>query len=168
MTLKKTNFRFHAQALSGEAFTRFGDVIEHRGNQRRWYLNSIFEHTAVAQDQQAWVVSTDEQTQFPLKVEFLEKHMHTAQAFVPLLDTRFFIFVAASGEDGSPNLDDAHAFISSPGQGVSYKPGTWHFKACPMTPNAQFLVMMHLTGNPEHPDEQFFHFDSHLQVICHV
>jgi len=61
--------------------------------------------------------------QLPLNITALERHPHTSQAFIPLDDTRFIIAVAPPGELSET---DICAFLSSPGQGINYKPGTWH------------------------------------------
>ena len=75
---------------------------------------------------------------FPMKIDMMEKHPIGSQAFVPMKETTFLVFVAPKGE--KPNLEKAEAFIVPPGIGVNYNPGTWHFPLI-STENMNFLVV---------------------------
>ena len=75
---------------------------------------------------------------FPMKIDMMEKHPLDSQAFVPMKETTFLVFVAPKGV--KPNLDEVEAFIVPPGIGVNYNPGTWHFPLI-STENMNFLVV---------------------------
>ena len=75
---------------------------------------------------------------FPMKIDMMEKHPLGSQAFVPMKETTFLVFVAPKGE--KPNLNEVEAFIIPPGIGVNYNPGTWHFPLI-STENMNFLVV---------------------------
>ena len=75
---------------------------------------------------------------FPMKIDMMEKHPLGSQAFVPMKETTFLVFVAPEG--GKPNLREAEAFIVPPGIGVNYNPGTWHFPLI-ATEDMNFLVV---------------------------
>ena len=75
---------------------------------------------------------------FPMKVDMMEKHPLGSQAFVPMKETTFLVFVAPKG--AKPNLNEAEAFIVPPGIGVNYNPGTWHFPLI-ATEDMNFLVV---------------------------
>ena len=75
---------------------------------------------------------------FPMKIDMMEKHPLGSQAFVPMKETTFLVFVAPKG--AKPNLSEAEAFIVPPGIGVNYNPGTWHFPLI-ATENMNFLVV---------------------------
>ena len=75
---------------------------------------------------------------FPMKIDMMEKHPLGSQAFVPMKETTFLVFVAPEG--GKPNLSEAKAFIVPPGIGVNYNPGTWHFPLI-ATEDMNFLVV---------------------------
>ena len=75
---------------------------------------------------------------FPMKIDMMEKHPLGSQAFVPMKETTFLVFVAPVG--GKPNLSEAEAFIVPPGIGVNYNPGTWHFPLI-ATEDMNFLVV---------------------------
>ena len=75
---------------------------------------------------------------FPMKIEMMEKHPLGSQAFVPMKETTFLVFVAPKGN--KPDLNKAESFIVPPGIGVNYNPGTWHFPLI-STENMNFLVV---------------------------
>ena len=75
---------------------------------------------------------------FPMKIDMMEKHPLGSQAFVPMKETTFLVFVAPEG--GKPNLSEAEAFIVPPGIGINYNPGTWHFPLI-ATEDMNFLVV---------------------------
>jgi ureidoglycolate lyase len=73
-----------------------------------------------------------------MKIDMMEKHPLGSQAFVPMKETTFLVFVAPEGS--KPNLSEAEAFIVPPGIGVNYNPGTWHFPLI-ATEDMNFLVV---------------------------
>ena len=73
-----------------------------------------------------------------MKIDMMEKHPLGSQAFVPMKETTFLVFVAPKGE--RPDLKEVEAFIVPPGIGVNYNPGTWHFPLI-STKNMNFLVI---------------------------
>ena len=75
---------------------------------------------------------------FPMKIDMMEKHPLGSQAFVPMKETIFLVFVAPTG--AKPNLNEVEAFIVPPGIGVNYNPGTWHFPLI-ATEDVNFLVV---------------------------
>ncbi len=75
---------------------------------------------------------------FPMKVHMMESHPLGSQAFIPMKETTFLCFVAPSGE--KPDLNKIESFIITPGLGINYKPGTWHFPLI-STEDMNFLVI---------------------------
>ena len=75
---------------------------------------------------------------FPMKIDMMEKHPLGSQAFVPMKETTFLVFVTPEG--AQPNLSEAEAFIVPPGIGINYNPGTWHFPLI-ATEDMNFLVV---------------------------
>ena len=75
---------------------------------------------------------------FPMKIDMMEKHPLGSQAFVPMKETTFLVFVAPTG--AKPDLNEVEAFIVPPGIGVNYNPGTWHFPLI-ATEDMNFLVV---------------------------
>ena len=62
---------------------------------------------------------------FPMKIEMMEKHPLSSQAFIPMKETTFLSFVAPPGK--FPEISKIQAFIIPPKTGINYKPGVWHF-----------------------------------------
>ena len=75
---------------------------------------------------------------FPMKIDMMEKHPLGSQAFIPMKETTFLVFVAPKEE--KLDLNKIEAFIIPPGVGVNYKPGTWHFPLI-STEDMNFLVV---------------------------
>ena len=75
---------------------------------------------------------------FPMKVDMMEKHPLGSQAFVPMSETKFFVFVAPKGK--KPNTKKIESFIVPKQTGINYKPGIWHFPLI-STKNMNFLVI---------------------------
>ena len=75
---------------------------------------------------------------FPMKIDMMEKHPLGSQAFIPMKETTFLVFVAPNEE--KLDLNKIEAFIVPPGIGVNYNPGTWHFPLI-STEDMNFLVV---------------------------
>jgi len=75
---------------------------------------------------------------FPMKINMMEKHPLGSQAFIPMKETTFLVFVAP--EDDKLDLQKVESFIVPPGIGVNYNPGIWHFPLI-STENMNFLVV---------------------------
>ncbi len=75
---------------------------------------------------------------FPMKIDMMEKHPLSSQAFIPMKETTFITFVAPPGE--KPEINKIESFIVPPGIGINYKPGIWHFPLI-STEDMNFLVL---------------------------
>jgi ureidoglycolate lyase len=136
-----------ASALTAEAFAPFGEVIEVAGRASR----RINDDTCLRYDDLALVdvseaggrplISIFEASPrpLPLRVRALERHPLSSQAFVPL-EARAFLVVVA--EDGPlPLAARIRAYLSSGGQGVNYRRGTWHHPLIALERTTRFLVV---------------------------
>ena len=75
---------------------------------------------------------------FPLKLEMLENHPFSSQAFMPLKDTIFIVVVAPISK--VPDLNKLEAFKVSAQEGVNFKPKVWHFPLI-ATEDSSFLTI---------------------------
>ena len=75
---------------------------------------------------------------FPMKIDMMEKHPLSSQAFVPMKETIFLSFVAPPGD--VPEISKIRSFIIPPKMGINYKPGIWHFPLI-STEDTDFLVI---------------------------
>ena len=75
---------------------------------------------------------------FPMKIDMMEKHPLSSQAFIPMKETTFVSFVAPLGE--FPDISKIQSFIIPSKKGINYKPGIWHFPLI-STEDTNFLVI---------------------------
>ena len=75
---------------------------------------------------------------FPMIIDMMEKHPLGSQAFIPMEDTKFLVFVAPKGN--KPNIDKIKSFIVPKQTGINYKAGIWHFPLISIK-NMNFLII---------------------------
>ncbi len=75
---------------------------------------------------------------FPLKIDMLENHPFSSQAFIPLQNTTFIVLVAPISK--IPNLKLIEAFKVSSEEGINFKPKVWHFPLIALE-NSNFLTI---------------------------
>ena len=73
-----------------------------------------------------------------MKIDMMEKHPLGSQAFIPMDDTKFLVFVAPRGN--KPNINKIQSFVVPKQTGINYKAGIWHFPLISMK-NMNFLVV---------------------------
>jgi len=120
------------QALTGEAFAPFGDVIEFEGSDffpinggmaDRYHALAEVE---LGDPQSRAVISLVASRQFdmPRRVDHLEYHPLGSQAFLPLDSSPFIVVVCPAAAE--PDLGQLRAFVTNGKQGINYRRGTWH------------------------------------------
>lgn len=135
-----------ARPFTREAFAAFGDVLDtdwadhfpiNGGKCERYHdlagveaegpnarvLISIFKGTPYG---------------FPLRLAMVERHPLGSQAFMPLSPAPFLVVVCHDGPEGP---GEPQAFVTAPGQGVSYRRNTWHGVLTPIGAPQDFLVV---------------------------
>ena len=75
---------------------------------------------------------------FPMKIDMMEKHPLGSQAFIPMEDTKFLVFVAPRGD--KPDVNKIQSFVVPKQTGINYKAGIWHFPLISMK-NMNFLIV---------------------------
>jgi ureidoglycolate lyase len=75
---------------------------------------------------------------FPMNIKMMEKHSLGSQAFIPMEETTFLVFVAPKGK--KPNIKKLKSFIIPEQIGINYRRGIWHFPLI-STKNMNFLVI---------------------------
>src|SRR4029077_6610487 len=121
-----------AVPLTRDAFSAFGDVVETEGAEH-------FETNAGYAERFHGLAQIDCSAEggrpllsifrvkpfpLPLRVELMERHPISSQAFVPMGKTAFLIVVAEQSK--KPDPADLCAFVTNGRQGVNYWRGTWH------------------------------------------
>lgn len=74
----------------------------------------------------------------PLALGLVERHPRGSQAWIPLEGAPFLVVVAPD-EGGAPGRP--RAFLTAPGQGVSYRRGTWHGVLTPLGAPQRFAIV---------------------------
>lgn len=136
-----------AEPLTPQAFTAFGDVIDHRsaeffminsGRTRRHH--DLAKVETLGEEARALIsIFVSQPVQMPLELSFLERHPLGSQAFVPLEGERFVIVVAPPGDVIDPA--EVRAFVTDGVQGVNYRAGTWHAIQSVLEREGRFLVV---------------------------
>ena len=132
--------------ISKENFSKFGDVISINGlkplNINNGYAKRYDDianlNTSSDNGETTISIFSALKRNFPMKIDMMEKHPLGSQAFIPMKETTFLVFVAPKEE--KLDLNKIEAFIIPPGIGVNYNPGTWHFPLI-STEDMNFLVV---------------------------
>ena len=132
--------------ITKENFSKFGDMIT-TGDIKPLEINNGYAKrfdgianldTSKNNGKTAICIFSALKRSFPMKIDMMEKHPLGSQAFIPMKETTFLVFVAP--EDDKLDLQKVESFIVPPGIGVNYNPGIWHFPLI-STENMNFLVV---------------------------
>ena len=153
-----------AQPLTREAFAPFGDVLDtdwpnhfpiNRGKCERYHDLAGVEATG---ENARVLISIFRGTPygFPLDLAMVERHPLGSQAFMPLSPAPFLVVVCPDAAQGSGEGPGApRAFVTAPGQGVSYRRNVWHGVLTPIGAAQDFLVVDR-GGDGDNLEEFFF------------
>jgi ureidoglycolate lyase len=148
--------------LTADAFAPYGDVVSAGLKQG----SSANQGTAVRFDWCASLVTTRNDARpnlavfrsvaktLPFEVKLLERHPCNTQAFIPMITQRFLIVVAPQLSDGGPDVTRLTAFVCGPGQGINYKPNTWHHPIIALDAPAEFAMLAWEDGSAQDCEER--------------
>ena len=137
---------FKPVKITKKNFSKFGDLIDTSKknpiNINNGYAKRFHDLVKIntSQKKGAPIVSIfkAKKRKFPMKIEMMEKHPLGSQAFIPMEDTKFFVFVAPKGS--KPDINKIKSFIVPRQTGINYKPGIWHFPLISVK-NMNFLII---------------------------
>lgn len=78
----------------------------------------------------------------PAVLDQVERHPHSAQAFVPMDVSRYLVVVMPSTEDGRPDPAGVSCFAMPGNIGVVYRRGVWHAGIMVLDRPGNFAVLM--------------------------
>lgn len=79
------------------------------------------------------------------EVRMLERHRHSTQVFIPMAGAgRTLVIVCGGGNQPDPQA--AAAFVAGPGEGFSYRPGTWHHPLVALDRESDYACLVHEDG----------------------
>ncbi|TNE58988.1 MAG: ureidoglycolate lyase [Alphaproteobacteria bacterium] len=119
--------------ISHDVFAPFGELIDIKtatghavndGTSERLHDLCTID-TLEAGGRPGFSVFRAEARQLPLKIDMLERHPLSSQAFIPLGGEAFLVVVAPPGDTVKPS--EVQAFALAGGQGINFARGTWHF-----------------------------------------
>ena len=134
------------KAITKENFLKFGDVISTKNiepiNINNGYAKRFdgIANLNTSKDNGKTTISIFAalKRDFPMKIDMMEKHPLGSQAFIPMKETSFFVFVAPKGN--RPDIKKIQSFIIPKQTGINLNPGIWHFPLI-STKNMNFLVI---------------------------
>lgn len=144
-----------ARPLSAAAFAPYGQVL-HPGAPLR-----VNDGLAVRRDTALDLACTDPGARLclsvfdvdvrpaPLLVSTLERHPHSAQAFLPLSDCTALVVVAGALADGGLDEDSLAAFHAPQDAGLCYAPGIWHLGLTSLDRPGRFQMATWAGGMPD-------------------
>ncbi len=157
--------RITATPLTPAAFAPFGDVIEvagdpdkiiNQGQCGRFHDRAELDFS----DGRAGISLFNANPRaLPYQLDMVERHPDGSQAFIPMTHQPFLVIVAPD-ENGKPG--EPMAFITSPGQAVNYRKGTWHGVLTPLHGPGLFAVVDRI-GTGANLEE--FWFDTPYEVM---
>jgi ureidoglycolate lyase len=133
--------------LTPAAFVPYGDVIQIEGS-HHYTINSGYAeryHDLAAVDVMEQggrpLISIFRATPrpLPLRIQIMERHPLSSQAFVPLSRIPFLVVVAPPSDDlGAESL---RAFVTDGRQGINYRRGVWHHALLALETACDFLIV---------------------------
>ncbi|WP_170529317.1 ureidoglycolate lyase [Ruegeria arenilitoris] len=144
--------------LTAQSFAPFGDVLEvsgapdkiiNQGQCGRYHDRAVLDFA----DGRAGISLFDANPRaLPYQLDMVERHPQGSQAFIPMTHQPFLVIVAPD-EDGIPGRPQA--FVTQPGQAVSYHRGTWHGVLTPLHAPGLFAVVDRI-GSGANLEEHWF------------
>ena len=132
--------------ITKENFAKFGELITtddikpisiNDGYAKR-FDNLINVDTSKKRGKAIVSIFNAKKRKFPMKIDMMEKHPLGSQAFIPMEDTKFLVFVAPRGD--KPDINKIESFVVPKQTGVNYNAGIWHFPLISMK-NMNFLIV---------------------------
>ena len=119
--------------INKKNFRKFGQIIDtskkkyfkiNNGHAKRYDdLGKI--DTSTKKGKTIVSIFSAKRRKFPMKIDMMEKHPLGSQAFIPMKETSFLVFVAPKGN--RPNLKKIESFRIPKQTGINLNPGIWHF-----------------------------------------
>ena len=145
-----------------EAFAPFGALLTRpeEPGQRRMYTQWLGSKRAGMTPRLH--VNHVRMSSLPFTISTMERHLHSAQVFLPLDVARFVVVVAPTSATGSPDLASATAFLIPGTIGILYNSGIWHAGITVLERAGSFSVLM--WRNDSDDDEEFVELASPLFI----
>jgi ureidoglycolate lyase len=129
-----------AMPLTAAAFAPFGQVLEGSGaaSERKPYASHMHNGRTQAKPNMTYMRVLP--VTAAVRIEALERHVHSNQTFVPLNGTRHLVAVCPSSPSGEPMLDRLQVFVAHGGQAVNYDANVWHAPRTALSLPGEFVM----------------------------
>jgi ureidoglycolate lyase len=97
----------------------------------------------------------------PFEIKLLERHEFSTQVFMPISSNARYLVIVSLGGD-KPDLSTLKAFEATNPQGISYKPGVWHYPMTALDNQVDFSCLVHEDGTKE--DCEIHTFDEPIAI----
>ena len=153
-----------AQPLTADAFAPFGDVLAAPAQPGRSYFDGLLDNRRANARASLSIVNAVPAARLPLEVTLLERHEFSSQSFVPIQGGRWLVIVCPSCANGEPDILQARAFVTQPGQGLTYRCNVWHHGLIVLNEPASYAIVM-WRDNTE-ADEEFRQVAPFAVSVC--
>jgi ureidoglycolate lyase len=137
------------EPLTAEAFAPYGDVFEAPEAGERVGRDETLSNRRAAKASASLLLATLTPSTLPLQATLMERHRYSSQTFVPMAGGRYLVVVAPDAMAGGPDMAKARAFVAAPGQGITYRPSTWHHGMTVLDRDTAFAVFMWNDGSDD-------------------
>lgn len=142
--------------IDRDAFAPYGQLLETPGEPWRLDFAGRVENLRPSARANLAMVRV-EPAPLPLRLERLERHAHSSQAFFPLDVEGYLVVVCRGDAEGRPDPSTLAAFAVGPHQAINYAAGTWHHGMATLgRRGGTFAMLVHEDGSPE---------DCHFQAV---
>lgn len=138
--------RLALKPITADAFAPFGDLLRppQLGQDRLDLIDELRNGRPSARPRLSF--ATVAPTTLPLAAVAMERHVHSAQAFVPLDCAAYLVLVAPHGADGGPDMAGLRAFRVPGDVGINYRADTWHLSLSALERVARFAILTFVDG----------------------
>lgn len=151
-----------AKPLTPEAFVQYGQVLMGTGSapQRNEFAAQLENHRDGAKPNMTFIRAVP--VPRPFRIQTLEQHPYSSQAFIPLNGTRYIVAVCPSDDEGRPLIEKLSVFIADGTQALNYNARVWHSPNMVFDGQGEFIMLRWDDKSPE--DTKIHPLDSPVEI----
>ncbi|MEM9028022.1 MAG: ureidoglycolate lyase [Pseudomonadota bacterium] len=151
-----------AEPISPEAFATFGVVLAAPSELGRIYYDQGLTNTRPNASASISIAHIAETRSLTITAVEMERHAFSSQSFIPMDVSRYLIVVAPHDVNGTPDAQQAKAFIVPGDVGITYGADVWHHPITVLDRPAVFAVQMWRDGTAS--DEEFVKLERPFRI----
>ena len=139
----------HEEPFTPEVFAPYGQVLMGTGEgPERHNFAAVMENLRIDAKPNMTFMRVA-LSNLPVRIETLEQHPCSNQAFIPLNGTGQLVAVCPSTPDGKPIVEKLAAFVSTGYQAINYNAKVWHAPRMAISEPGEFIMFRWDDGGPE-------------------